>query len=161
MQPRSVLLSGLVMAAAAFAAMNPGTAEAQGRPAAVVPYSTSFDVNVASGTGTNGYSADAVPANKRLVIEFVSVVVTSQPGDKPSLHLQDSVNGFSRPYWIPLTLTDPAGVAPVDVYRSTQLVKLYHDGNGANGPGAQCMRNSNGFTLTSCHVTVTGYLIDK
>jgi hypothetical protein len=165
MKAKTVLVSGLLLAAVVLAVLSAGPVEAQSRPVSgrEVPYSTRIDINFQNGTGAGGYSTDVIPSNKRLVMEFVSVVVSVPPGDKPLLHVSDVVNGYGRPYWIPLTLTDPAsaGGGAFDVYRATQLVKLYHEGNGVGGPGAQCIRNHNGFGPISCHVTVSGYLVDR
>ena len=44
---------------------------------------------------------------------------------------------------------------------SHATVKLYHDGNGANGPGAQRSRDQNSFAPMECTVTISGYLIPK
>lgn len=153
-------VSSLLLAIAAFAAWSPGPAEAQGRATRDLPYATSFVINVGSGNSVGALSPDAVPSNKRLVIEFVSVVVTAQPGEKPSLYLNDSVNGYGRAYWIPLTLAETAA-SGAEVYRASQLVKLNHDGNGTHGPGAQCSRNVNSFAPLTCHLTLSGYLVDK
>ena len=154
------LLPRFALAAACIIAALPLTAAAQGRTARDVPYSTSFSVTLSSGSGTNGFSPDAVPANKRLVVEFVSVYVQATPGEKPAVYLQDSVNGAARAYWVPLTLTEttPSGW---EIYRSTQMVKLYVDGNGSNGPALQCSRGANSFSTQQCSVTLTGYLTDR
>lgn len=97
-----------------------------------------------------------MPLNKRLVIEFVSVRVFSQAGETPQFGLQDSVNGAARVYMIPLTLGGGG-----QGYTATQLVRLYNDGNGVNGPGAQCLRDQNSFTTQTCSISLSGYLIDK
>lgn len=161
MKSRNRLLSFLLLALVAVAAASPGPAEAQARgPARDTPYSTSFVINLTSGSGTNAYSPDIVPSNKRLVIEFASVTVVAQPGDKPSLSLNDVVNGAAHAYWIPLTLVETAS-SGLEVYRATQLVKLNHEGNGLGGPSAQCSRAVNSFVPLSCQVTLSGYLVDK
>ncbi len=154
------LFSLLLLAVAAFAAWSPGPAQAQGRTARDIPYATTFLITVPYGSNGNGvFSPDVVPLNKRLVIEFVSASVSVQPGDKPSLYLNDAVNGAGRLYWIPLTLVD--ALSGIEVYRASQLVKIYHDGNGANGPGAQCGRYFNTFQPVTCSLTISGYLVDK
>ena len=159
MNPQHRLVSLLFLAASAFAAFSPGAAQAQGRAARDLPYATNFLITVPSGSNVNGmFSPDVVPLNKRLIIEFVSVTVTAQNGDKPALFLSDLVNGAGRNYWIPLMLVDAGGT---DVYRASQLVKLNHDGNGANGPGAQCARYFNTYAPVTCSLTISGYLVDK
>lgn len=160
MTPHYRLLSRLLLAAAALLAFGAGPAAAQGRAARDLPYATSFSINVSSGSGANAYSPDPVPANKRLIIEFVSVSFTVPPGEKPELFLNDSVNGFSRAYWIPLAMVDTAN-SGMETYRASQLVKLSHDGNGTSGPGAQIHRNVNSWGPMSSHITISGYLIDK
>jgi hypothetical protein len=160
MKRQDLLNVPVILGAAAFATLIAGPADAQGRSARDIPYATSFLVTVNNGSGTNGYSPDAVPSSKRLVIEFVSVTVVAQPGEKPSLYLNDSVNGVGHAYWIPLTLAETAA-SGAEVYRASQLVRLNHDGNGTNGPGAQCLRNVNGFNSMSCQLTISGYLVDK
>ena len=155
------LVSVVLVATAALAAWWAGPAAAQGRGATRdIPYATNFAITVGQGNGSVGlFSPDPVPANKRLVIEFVSVTAIGQAGEKPSLFLNDLVSGAGRLYWIALA-PDPAG-GP-NVYRGSQLVKLYHDGDGASGPGASCGRNPSSFTTTMmCSVTISGYLIDK
>jgi hypothetical protein len=155
------IVSSTLLAAAAVVAFSAGPALAQGRPASSpLPYATSFVITLANGTGTNGFSPDIVPATKRLIVEFVSVTVVSQPGDKPALYLNDLVNGGGRAYWIPLTMVETAA-SGAEVWRATQLVKLNHDGNGANGPGAQCSRGVNSSVPMTCQLTVSGTLVDK
>jgi hypothetical protein len=160
MKSRLRLFSYLLLVVVAFAASSPGPAQAQGRGATRdIPYATNFAINVNSGNGATATSPDAVPLNKRLVIEFVSVMVSSAAGEKPSFFLYDSVNGAGRFYWIPLTLTDPSSGA--GVYRASELVRLSHDGNGVDGPGAACTRNANSFSAMTCSITLSGYLVDK
>jgi hypothetical protein len=145
----------------AVAALGAGPVQAQGRPvSSPVPYATNFVLTVANGNGVNGFSPDAVPATKRLVIEFVSVTIVAQPGDKPSLYLNDLVNGAGRAYWLPLTLAE-VGASGAEVWRASQLVKLNHDGNGANGPGGQCLRVVSSVVPMTCQFTISGYLVDK
>ena len=161
MKSRNRLLSFFLLALVAVAASSPGSAEAQARGTTRdTPYSTSFIINLTGGSGANAYSPDIVPSNKRLIIEFASVTVVAQPGDKPSLYLNDVVNGAAHAYWIPLTLSE-TGSSGTEVYRATQLVKLNHEGNGLGGPGAQCLRMVPSFTPLSCQVTLSGYLVDR
>jgi hypothetical protein len=157
----SIAVAGVVLVS------SPQRAEAQVRPTPVrevlppggEPYSTLFSITLTSGSGTNGFSPDPVPANRRLVIEFVSVRVIVSPPDKPRFALQDSVNGTANPYILPLQLASTGTFG--EEYRATQLVKLYHDGNGANGPGADCAREQNSFNPMTCTVVISGYLMPK
>ena len=128
-------------------------------PAGSEPYATTFTIVVTSGSGANGYSSDPVPVDRRLVIEFVSASMILQPSEKPLFALEDAINGTSHAYVLPMTFVGSFGIG--DQYRVTQSVKLYHDGNGANGPGAQCSRDQNSFGLMECTVTISGYLIPK
>ncbi|RYF54141.1 MAG: hypothetical protein EOO29_55595 [Comamonadaceae bacterium] len=162
MTPRRRFVSWSLLAFAALMAFGAGPAAAQGRSARDIPYATNFTITVATNSNGNGvFSPDAVPLNKRLVIEYVSVSVFAQSGDKPSLFLSDLVNGAGRNYWIPLTLVDAAGPGGMEVYRASQLVKLNHDGNGVNGPGAHCGRYYNTYAPVTCSLTISGYLVDK
>lgn len=168
MKPKSLLFSFLALTLGGIAVLSPQAVEAQARPIPTreaappgrEPYSTNFAVTLTSGSGTNGFSADPVPSNKRLVIEFVSVRIIISPNETPLFALNDSVNGASRAYLIPMTLAGSSNAGNND-YRATQLVRLYHDGNGVNGPGAQCSRSVNTFTPLTCDITLSGYLIDK
>jgi hypothetical protein len=158
MKPRN-RISSLLLAAAALLASGAGPAAAQGRAARDIPYATDFVITVPYGSNSAGaVSPHAVPLNKRLVIDFVSAVVTAQSGDKVVLSLSDLVNGAGRNYWIPLTLVDAGGT---EVWRASQLVKVNHDGNGVNGPAAQCSRYFNTLAPVTCHLTISGYLVDK
>ena len=128
-------------------------------PPGTEAYSTLFTISVVSGSGTNGFSPDPIPANRRLVIEFVSVSVILQPGEDPRFTLDDSIGGVSHPFWLPLELVGSFSIG--DQYRTTQLVKLYVDGNGVNGPGASCARDQNSFAPMECTVAISGYLIPR
>ena len=160
MAPQNRLVPQLLLTTAALLALGAGPAAAQGRAARDIPYATNFVINL-SNNSTNAFSPDPVPLNKRLVIEFVSVFVSAQSGDKPAVFLSDLVNGAGRNYWLPLTLQDPAGPGGTEYYRATQLVKLYHDGNGVNGPGAFCTRSYITFAPVTCSFNISGYLVDK
>ena len=128
-------------------------------PPGTEAYSTMFTISVVSGSGANGFSTDAIPANRRLVVEFVSVSMILQPGEKPLFTLDDSVGGASHPYWLPLAFVGSGSVG--DQYRTTQLVKLYVDGNGVSGPGASCAREQNSFAPMQCTIAISGYLIPR
>lgn len=165
MSRQAILCIGFALTVAAAFLPGPEPAHAQQRPTltrevappGTEPYATTFVINVVSGSGANGYSSDPVPANRRLVIEFVSVSTILDTGQTPLFSLQDSIAGISNAYVLPLTLVSSGSGG--DLYRATQLVRLYHDGNGASGPGAQCSRNQNAFSSFSCTVTISGYLI--
>ena len=164
MTPRHRPVALFLAAVAALLAFGAAPAAAQGRATRDIPYATNFVITVASNSNSNGNGAaspDAVPLNKRLVIEYVSVSVFAQSGDQPSLFLSDLVNGAGRNYWIPLTLVDAAGPGGMEAYRASQLVKLNHDGNGVNGPAAQCGRRYNTYAPVTCSLTISGYLVDK
>ena len=87
------------------------------------------------------------------------VGVTLPPTEIPLFSLEDSVDSAVHPYVLPLTRV--ASFATFDDYVWAQQVKLYFDGNGANGPGAQCSRYANSFNTMTCNITISGYLIDK
>jgi hypothetical protein len=145
---------------------SPGPAEAQRAiptrevaPPGSEPYSTIFSVSLVSGNGTNGFSPDIVPADRILVVEFVMVRAILQPGQTPMIGIDDAVNSASHTYLLPLTLHGPVSTGVE--WRLTQLVKVYHEGNGANGPGATCGREQNSFTPMECTFTISGYLVPK
>lgn len=159
----STISSALV---GAFLLSSPAPAEAQRAtptrevaPPGSEPYSTLFSISVVSGNGSNGFSTDPVPADRTLVIEFVSIRAILQPTQTPLIALQDSINGAARPYLMPMTLHGPVSIGTE--WRVTQLVKLYHEGNGVNGPGAQCAREQNAFAPMECTIVISGYLIPR
>src|SRR5689334_6489681 len=87
---RHIVSSMVVLVASAFLLIAPERADAQTTtpvkevaPPGSTPYSTTFSISVVSGSGTNGFSPDAIPARKRLVIEFVSIVVILDVGETP------------------------------------------------------------------------------
>jgi hypothetical protein len=128
-------------------------------PPGTEAYSTIFSITVTGGSGTNFFSPDVIPANRRLVIEFVSVSEILQPGEKPLFTLDDSLGGASHPFYLPLQFSGSGSVG--DQYRATQLVKYYFDGNGVSGPGATCGREQNSFNFMECTVVLSGYLIPR
>ena len=79
MKPKALLFSVLLLTLGGFAMWSPQSVQAQVRPIATresapagrEPYATTISIQFTNGNGTNGFSADPVPANKRLVIEFV------------------------------------------------------------------------------------------
>jgi hypothetical protein len=164
---RYLVLSILMLAGGASILMAPQCAHAQRLPTQVTevsppgstPYATTFFITLTSGSGANGFSPDAVPADKRLVIEFVSIsVLLADPSEGPPIFaLQDSINGTHHNYLLDLK---PVASGSGE-YRTTQMVKLYHDGNGVNGPGAQCSRRQNSWMRMECTITISGYLINK
>ena len=157
------LSSTLVIAAvAALAASQPAGAAAKS-PSAVPgadAYQTAVTVVVNAGaSGSTGNSVDPVPADRRLVMEFVSVMALVPTGQKPRVELIGLVDGAGLPFAIPLTFVGQF-VNGFDEYRSTQQVRVYHDGNGSNGPRIVCSRN----LLTgpaTCNAWISGYLIGK
>ena len=122
------------------------------------PYQTTVSVTVGNGAnGTNGFSTLPVPADRRLVIEFVSVWMLVPPGQKPNLDLIGQVNGTGLPFRIPLNFVGTTSFG--DEYRATQQVRVYHDGNGSNGPGILCSRDIIFQGPAPCSATISGYLV--
>jgi hypothetical protein len=164
--PRSVsammaAVAGLLVLSSAecvLAAQKPKLTQEVAPPGSA-PYATTFTISVPSGSGANGFSPDPIPADRRLVIEFVSASVILQPSEKPLFSLDDSIGGVSHTYVLPVTFVQSYGIG--DLYRVTQMVKLYYDGNGVSGPSAQCSRDQNSFAPLECSVTISGYLIPK
>jgi hypothetical protein len=163
MPVQNVLRNCLIVGAGALLLASPDLADAQQRaiptrevaPPGDEPYATQFTINVPSGNGVVASSPDPVPAGKRLVIEFVSVTVIIDSAETPYFALNDAINGVSHAYLLPLSPGVNAN------YQTTRLVKLYHDGNGASGPSAQCARLQNSFSPMSCNIVISGYLIDQ
>ena len=158
---RRILSATVLVAATATLFFAPQRVAAQTKQAVPgsEPYSTLFNITITSGNGTIANSPNPVPANRRLVIEFVSIRVIVTPGEQPRFALQDSVNGASIPYILPLALAATGSYG--EEWRTTQLVKLYHDGNGVNGPGADCGREQNSFSQLTCSIAISGYMIAK
>ena len=158
----------LVAAAGVMALSSAGPVHAQVRPTPVrevspagsQPYSTLFSIHLTSGNSINGFSPDIVPANRILVIEFVQIRAILQPLEVPMISIDDSVNDASRPFLLPMTFHGTTNSGAQE-YRVTQLVKIYHEGNGMNGPGATCGREQNTFNPMDCSFTISGYLIPK
>lgn len=152
----------LITAFAALAALQPAGVAA--KPPSTMPgaepYQTMVSLTVGNGAnGTNAFSGDPVAADRRLVVEFVSVSMFVPPGQKPQLFLIGLVNGAGMPYNLPLTFVGTT--AGFDEYRATHQVRVYHDGNGLNGPGITCNRDDIFLGAASCSATISGYLIGK
>lgn len=151
----------LAMASAWLASLPVGAhAKPQSNVPGGEPYQTFFWETIDPGSnGSNFFSPDPIPADRRLVIEFVSVRFIVPVGDTPMFALQASVGGGGLSYLIPLTFIGTASGR--DEYRATMMVRLYSDGNGMNGPGADCSRALRDVGAASCSVTLSGYLIGK
>lgn len=125
------------------------------------PYQTYVAVSLEGGsTGANAFSTDPVPADRRLVIEFVSVQTIVPAGQHASVDLIGVVAGAGMPFDLPLAfvgVTSPYG----DEHRGTHQVRVYHDGNGANGPGIFCRRTAIFQGSVTCTARISGYLIGK
>ncbi len=135
------------------------------KPPASTPGSEPYQTTVYGTFGSGGspyggqfFGPDPIPANRRLVIEFVSASITVPTGSDPLLTLHSLVGGRSSPFILPLTYIGPA--ANGDEYRVTMMVRLYVDGNGVNGPEVECLKSVSG-PGSSCTVDISGYLIEK
>jgi hypothetical protein len=162
MQRKSITWTFMMATFASLAALQ--SAGVAAKPPSNVPgaeaYQTVVSVNVGNGSnGSDGYSSDPVPADRRLVVEFVSVWMLVPPNQKPMLSLIGTVNGAGMPYVLPLTLVGKTALG--DEYRATQQVRVYHDGNGVNGPGIACFRDVIFQGPAPCTATISGYLIGK
>lgn len=124
------------------------------------PYQTFVIGTIDPGyNGGGGYSTDVIPADRRLVVEYVSVSATVQPGAKPSVAINGLVGGTGIGFLVPLSLESRTPVG--DTYRGAQLLRVYVDGNGVNGLIIHCIRDIQGPSLASCEAAVSGYLIGK
>ncbi len=161
MQPKTILSTLMIAGFASLAALQPAAVAA--KPPSTVPgaepYQATVTVQVnAPNSGVVGNGGAPVPADRRLVMEFVSVAVLVPPGQTALVSLYGLVNGAGLPFTIPVTFVGTT--ASYDEYRGTHQVRVYHDGNGVNGPGVGCLRSApSGFA--SCSVTISGYLIGK
>lgn len=162
MQRKTITSTLMIAAFASIAALQPAgvAAKPPSNVPGAEPYQTMVSLTVGNGSnGTNAYSSDPVPADRRLVIEFVSVWMLVPPGQKPMLSLTGSVNGAGMPFILPLTFVGTTTYG--DEYRATHQVRVYHDGNGSNGPGITCSRDAIFQGPASCSATISGYLIGK
>lgn len=157
----SIRRSALAMAGALLAGLP---IAAGGKPPTDVPggeaYQTHFaQVILSTSNGSNFFSPDPIPADRRLVIEFVTVRFLVPHGDTPMFGIQTDLGGRGMDFLIPLTFarTGPLG----DEYFATMMVRLYYDGDGASGPAASCSRVIRGSGDASCTVQISGYLIGK
>lgn len=154
--------TSMIAAIAALIALQPTPAGA--KPPSNVPgaepYQTMVSQNLPSGSnGSNVWSVDPVPADRRLVIEFVSVRMFVPTGQKPLLSLMGVVNGAGMPFALPLTYVGTTVIG--DEYRGTHQVRVYHDGNGTGGPGIDCLRDVRDQGPATCSAFISGYLIGK
>jgi hypothetical protein len=160
---RNLALSACMLAAVgALTASRP--ADVAAKPPSNVPgaepYQTSVIGTIASwNNGGGGTSTDPIPADRRLVIEYVTVSATVQADAKPSVAINGLVGGAGIGFLVPLWLE--SGTSVGDTYRGAQLLRVYVDGNGINGPSIQCVRDVAGPSAASCQATVSGYLIGK
>lgn len=159
----------MLVAVGALAALRPEPVEAQMKPVLTRdvdapgrhPYQTIISVFVPDFLNSvDTHAGAAIPANKTLVIEFVSVSVIVPTGEKPLFTVGGTVAGGSIPFRIPLTFAGPA-FAGKDEYRATQLVRIYSDGDGVSGPDVACGHNILGVGFAECDGSISGYLIDK
>lgn len=110
--------------------------------------------------GNNVASADfsAVPAGKRLVLEYVAAEGSIPQGQQFFMLIQSpAVNGFVYP----LVVTKQASFAfgPTDIYTTSQPVRIYIE----PGTTFRALANRNdttGGAGTDIIVSVTGYLVD-
>jgi hypothetical protein len=162
MQRKTITSTLTIAAFASLAAFQPAgvAAKPPSNVPGAEPYQTMVSLTVGDTmNGTNAFSGDPVAADRRLVIEFVSVSMLVPPGQKPQFFLIGSVNGAGMPYNLPLTFVGRTG--SFDEYRATQQVRVYHDGNGSNGPGIMCSRDVTLQGPAPCSATISGYLIGK
>lgn len=139
-------------------------ASAVAKPPADVPgaeaYQTFVAVTVPS--SLNGYDAFAdppVPADRRLIVEFVTARVLVPTGQKPLLEVKGVVSlGMTVGFTIPLTFAQTT--VGWDEYHAAQAVRIYWDGDGQTGPIVGCHRSGTG-QAAHCSVSIAGYLIGR
>lgn len=126
------------------------------------PYQSQGYLNDINSGSVVGDSAPlAVPADRRLVVEFVYASVVVPRGNLPYFEIGGVADNHWGQFLIPLTLV--YSTATVDVYRGTQMVRVYHDGDGTRGPAVTCANGAVGSTTGtgSCSYSIAGYLIAK
>lgn len=122
------------------------------------PYQTTVKIVVPD--TYNVVAADApvpVPADRRLVVESVSVRFLIGIGDNAIVAIYGNIGGAQSIFYVPLTLGSTS--AGYDDYRGTHMMRIYHDGDGVRGPQVQCVRYTSGTGQAYCDVTISGYLI--
>ncbi len=125
------------------------------------PYQVEDDAGVISPNGYYKTASFDVPAGKRLVIEFVSILVYLDSGD----NLQEAVVTVSKPgggvitHSLTRTATGPSnGCLACGTFTVTQPLRLYCEA-GAGALKVQTQRvNASGLYKTA--FSVSGYLVD-
>ena len=167
MHRQTIFTACTLIAVGTLIALNPGSVEAQKKSTPIEdvnrpggePYHASYQVALTgNSSGVSGPAPEVIPADKRLVVEFVSARVTVPLGQQGFVALNDGIAGAGYVYSIPVTAEE--ATPQFQTFVGNQLVRLYVDGNGFNGPTVQCRRNSTAGT-TYCDVSISGYLIDK
>jgi len=159
MSRKLTLSACLFVAAAAWVAVEPARVEA--KPPTDVPgaepYLSMTTLGPYHGT-VDGSSAVPIPADRRLVIEFVDARTTVPIGETPMITVYGRTSALSAPIILPLTLAQTSSI--YDDYRSSQMVRLYYEGDGLHGPYFTC-GSTGGSSISYCTVTISGYLIGK
>lgn len=159
MPGRSTCSAYVLAAVAAFAAMAPASVAA--KPPSDVPGAEPYLSMTILGPyhGSVGdWSAVPIPADRRLVIEYVGVRTTVPVGELPLVAVYGRTLATWAPIIVPLTLAHRGSF--YDDYRGNERVRLYFEGDGLHGPNFTCS-STGGSNLSYCDVTISGYLIGK
>lgn len=120
-------------------------------------------VTLFSPGGSFGWNSYTIPANKRLVIEFVAIDATVNNGDIRDVELQiwdAGLTGFSR--WIPFPLTQMTNAQNLKSLAYAGTTKIYLDPSSAGFGTGTAVRaqvgGTPGSTGASATITFSGYL---
>lgn len=119
--------------------------------AARQPFQATTNLVFTSGFNNQGAFIASVPAGKRLVIEYVSMVLLLPTGQKPS---QAEIVTDNFPHFLIATQQGSFGV--FDTFSVSQQVRLYADSSVA----FNVVRSANDGVDGSLTATISGYLIN-
>jgi hypothetical protein len=105
----------------------------------------------------NGQASFAVPSGNRLVVEFITAILTVPVGQKAVVTFFVQTGGIGPPGILHCLALNPQGTFIGDTFAASQLVRLYADPEST--VLFQFARND-GSGLASGNISVTGYLED-
>lgn len=112
----------------------------------------SFSMNPGQGQAQASFT---VPAGHRMVIEFVTAILTVSAGERPAVTFFVMTGNVPAPGLVHALVMTPQGTFGGDVFAASQIVKLYPN------PGTNVIFefSRNGFAGTaSGNISLTGYL---
>ncbi len=118
-------------------------------------------LDMADGQASNGIFFSPVPNGKRLVIEFISVVGHTQPGQTLQLaeiYVQTFYSGNSLPYDVQVNGRGQDPFSHLDLFAGSKQVRLSADGGTQPQLFAQ---RSDSTGQARVEMTVSGYLVNE